>query len=139
MERRPRHQSEGLSGSISGIAYAINDFGQAVGVNYFPDDTVYATEWNGGRVIKLRGLPGSTLTAARGINDAGQVVGFSYLNGYPHAIEWSHGRVISLEELPGSLSSGAVSINDFGQAVGSSGKESVTPVSPVYPNRRRGR
>ena len=74
MEPWPSHQSGRPANSISNVAYAINNAGQAVGVSEV-GGVNYATEWSDGQVIDLGGLPGSTYSIAYGINDAGQVVG----------------------------------------------------------------
>ena len=83
-----------LPGSVAVSAYAVNDVGLSVGVSYFPDGTVHATEWSGsGRVMDMESLPGSTLAAARDINDAGEIVEFIDVGGGLESgeVEWRQG------------------------------------------------
>ena len=72
------------------IAYAINDFGQVVGVSYQNDDPgllSHAFRTAPNRPINpatddLGTLPGDSVSSAMGIDNFGQVVGFSALRGY---------------------------------------------------------
>jgi probable HAF family extracellular repeat protein len=74
---------------------AVYLMGEATGSAH-AQNTDFATEWAGGRIIDLGGLPGSTTSQAFGINDAGQVVGLSVVDGVDYATEWSHGHIINL-------------------------------------------
>jgi uncharacterized membrane protein len=69
-----------------GLAYSINDAGQAVGVSDIGGFAV-ATEWSGGSVIDLGGLPGSTSSEALSINNTGQMVGISFVGSTQFATE----------------------------------------------------
>ena len=76
--------------------------------------TFCATEWSGGKVIKLGGLPGSGTSFAEGINDSGRVVGTSVIGPITYATEWRRGSIINL----GGPPSQAFGINAAGRVVG---------------------
>ncbi len=126
-------------GDQEGIAFAINDNGQAVGssgicstlnpaslTNYL---AVHPVLWQNGTATYLGSLggtapngelpgPGSTALA---INNHGQVVGQSNLAGDKafHAFLWTKATGMQdLGTLPGDTFSGALAINDAGEIVG---------------------
>ncbi|MGC2787806.1 MAG: PEP-CTERM sorting domain-containing protein, partial [Roseiarcus sp.] len=94
----PLHINMGL-----GVAYAINNEGQAV---FSGLDGTFI--WSNGTATRIANM------APTAINDAGQVVGF----GSSGALEWSDGKLINLAPLPGFANSVATDINDRGQVSG---------------------
>jgi probable HAF family extracellular repeat protein len=93
----------------SGHAFAINNTGQVVGINYANS---HATLWNGTTSIDLGDSSGIG-SSAYAINNAGQVAGFS---GY-QATLWNGTTATYLDGL-GGLGSRAHGINDAGQVAG---------------------
>ena len=82
---------------VSGIAYYINDFGQAVGSVQISGSNNHATFWeNNGSMTDLGTLGGPT-SDARSINSFDQIVGSSNTsNGGTHAFLYSNGQMIDL-------------------------------------------
>jgi len=119
-----------VSGDLDGVASAINDRGQAVGVtgncySNFPLTSFHAVLWPGGSkggVVDLGNLGGTAFNLAFGINRRGQVVGQSALPGNTasHAFLWQNGVMSDLGTLSGQWYSWAETINNKGQAVGTS-------------------
>jgi len=120
-----------FSGGENGIAYTVNDKGQAVGGSglcaiFDPDYGAplrpqHALLWEGGRVINLGSLGGTLNNIAFTINNAGQVGGTSGLSGNiaNHAFLWQDGVITDLGTLSGDVDSGALGVNG-GQVVGAS-------------------
>jgi probable HAF family extracellular repeat protein len=120
-----------VSGDLDGLAQAINDRGQAVGIStncpselfVFPSHAVLWTRVPGKvGVIDLGNLGSSKFNIAFGINNRGQVVGQSGLTGDMafHAFLWQDGAMTDLGTLPGDVVSWAETINSKGEAVGTS-------------------
>jgi probable HAF family extracellular repeat protein len=120
-----------VSGDLDGVAYAINDPGQAVGstgncVLDVPVTSLHAVLWqrDGHRwtATDLGNLGGMEWNLAFGINNRGQVVGQSGVPGDMafHAFLWSAGIMTDLGTLPGDVVSWAETINSYDQAVGTS-------------------
>ena len=123
-----------LSGDTVGMAFWINDMGQAVGATGKCANTVlpplafgsHAVIWGvGGSVTDLGNLGSTVLNAALGINNQGQVVGVSSLtpNATPaighDAFLWTkHTGMQDLGKLPGDVASVGQAINDRGEVVG---------------------
>src|SRR6266705_1942978 len=102
-----------------GVAFAVNDHGQAVGCGFptSPSPPCHAVLWQDGRMEDLGTLAGRS-GSAYGINDAGQIVGSSTgADGITHALLWADGGVRDLGSL-GGRSTTAFAINDAGQVVG---------------------
>ena len=120
-----------FSGDKDGIAYTVNDKGQAVGgsgscATFDPDygaplQPQHALLWEGGRVINLGNLGGTLNNIAFTINNAGEVGGTSGIAGNiaHHAFLWQDGVISDLGALPGDVNSGALGVSR-GQVVGAS-------------------
>jgi len=72
-----------LSGDVNGVAYGINNLGQAVGASNDPDGTVRAVLWQDGKVFDLNqqilALNSPLfLVLAQGINDRGEITGYCF-------------------------------------------------------------
>jgi probable HAF family extracellular repeat protein len=104
-----------------GVAFGINDQGQAVGYSGTCTAVNYAVLWENGTATPLAdlGTPGAIAYAINGHN---QIVGQAVNSeGTALAAIWENNAVRSLGGLlPGDVASFATSINDRGQAVGSS-------------------
>jgi probable HAF family extracellular repeat protein len=110
-----------IDGDPDGVAFGINNRGQAVGYSGTCTAANYAVVWENGTATKLADLgdPGGIAFAINGHN---QVVGQAVnSNGTALAALWQNNTVTALGGLlPGDVSSFATSINNRGQAVGSS-------------------
>src|ERR1700678_447108 len=104
-----------------GVAFGINNQGQAVGYSGTCTAANYAVVWDNGTATPLQDL-GDPGAIAYAINSHGQVVGQAVnSNGTPLAALWQDNTVTSLGGLlPGDGASFATSINNHAQAVGSS-------------------
>jgi probable HAF family extracellular repeat protein len=104
-----------------GVAYGINNQGQAVGYSGNCTTVNYAVLWENGTATALPNL-GYPSAIAYAINSYGQIVGQAVnSDGTPLAAIWQNNTVTALGGLlPGDVASFATSINDYGQAVGSS-------------------
>jgi probable HAF family extracellular repeat protein len=124
---------ETASGDPDGVAFAINDRGQAVGasgscgpfnvINQINLVPVHAVLWQNGKPVDLGNLGGDghfNGIFATGLNNLGQVVGVSDTTGDTsfHGFLWNEGHMTDLGPLPGDSYSYAVAISDKGQVVG---------------------
>lgn len=126
-----------LPGDDVGMAFWVNDLGQAVGVTGTCANTTlpplsvgrHAVLWErNGTPVDLGNLGGigdpaqpGVGNVAHAINNWGQVVGVSALSGNTatHGFLWTRaGKMKSLDPLPGQTQSGALGINNLGNAVG---------------------
>jgi len=121
-------------GDPDGVAWSINDNGQAVGATgscgtFSVDSGLYLVEkhamlWEAGAAISLGNLGGDGMFGghhACAINNNGQVVGHSDLTGDTtfHTFLWTwETGMQDLGTLPGDFASSAISINDPGVIVG---------------------
>jgi probable HAF family extracellular repeat protein len=121
-------------GDSDGVAWSINDNGQAVGATgscgpFNVDSGLNLVEkhamlWEAGAAINLGNLGGDGLFGghhACAINNSGQVVGHSDLTGDTtfHTFLWTwETGMQDLGTLPGDFASTAISINDSGVVVG---------------------
>ena len=110
-----------INGDPDGVAFGINNRGQAVGYSGTCTAANYAVVWENGTATKLRDL-GDPGGIAYAINSHNQVVGQAVnSDGIPLAALWQDNTVTSLGPLlPGDVASFATSINNRGQVVGSS-------------------
>ena len=122
-----------MPGDPEGIAFGINDNGQAVGasgtcVAFDPILQIYlspshAVLWQNGTVTDLGSLGGTFGNLALGVNNQGQVVGNSDLSGdaISHAFLWTKETGIQdLVPFAKDVYSGALDINTRGEVVGTS-------------------
>lgn len=110
-----------IGGDPDGIAFGINDQGQAVGYSGTCTAANYAVVWQNGAATQLPDL-GDPGAIAFAINGRGQIVGQAVnSDGSALAAIWQDNTVAALGGLlPGDVSSFATSINNRGLAVGSS-------------------
>jgi probable HAF family extracellular repeat protein len=110
-----------VAGDPDGVAYGINNQGQAVGYSGTCVQATHPVEWENNTVTQLPDLgePGGIAFAINGHN---QVVGQAVNSeGTALAALWQNNTVTALGGLlPGDVSSFATSINNRGQVVGSS-------------------
>jgi probable HAF family extracellular repeat protein len=138
-----------VDGDPDGIAYAINDLGQAVGAsgNCGPFNVLaqnnltplHAVLWGNGNAIDLGNLGGDGRFAgiyATGLNDAGQVVGDSDTTGDAsfHGFLWQQGHITDLGTLPGDAYSSATAISNNGMVLGISISASFSPRATLWRN-----
>jgi probable HAF family extracellular repeat protein len=104
-----------------GVAFGINNQGQAVGYSGTCTAANYGVMWENGTATQLPDL-GDPGAIAFAINGLGQIVGQAVnSDGTALAALWQNNTVTALGGLlPGDVSSFATSINNRGQAVGSS-------------------
>jgi probable HAF family extracellular repeat protein len=112
-----------INGDPDGVAYGINNRGQAVGYSGTCIQATHPVVWENGTVTKLQylGDPGGIAFAINGHN---QIVGQAInSDGTALATIWESHKVAALAGgalVPGDVASFATSINNQGQAVGSS-------------------
>jgi len=138
------HKLPTLGGDPDGVAFMINDNGQAVGASgncatFNPIDLynlvpVHALLWEKGKATDLGNLGGTSGQAggniALDINSQGQVVGNSDLLGDTtfHAFLWTRRTGMQdLGTLSGDVASLSISINDAGSVIGASVDASGNP------------
>jgi len=145
------HELPTVGGDPDGVAFMINDDGQAVGASgacatFNPIDLynltpVHAVLWENGKAINLGNLGGTTGQAggniALDINNLGQVVGSSDLSGDTtfHAFLWTRKtRMQDLGTLSGDVASLSISINDAGSIIGASLDANFNPRAFLWQN-----
>ena len=103
-----------------GVAYGINNQGQAVGYSGTCTVANYGVVWENGTATALQDL-GDPGGIAYAINSHGQIVGQAVnSDGIPLAALWQNNTVTALGGLlPGDVATFATSINNRGQVVGS--------------------
>jgi len=102
-----------------GVAFWINDQGQAVGYSGTCTAALHAVSWENGTAFPLPDL--GTGAIAQGINNRSQIVGTV---GSPdgttqYGALWQNGALTNLGTLPGDIAALATGINNRGQVVGS--------------------
>ena len=110
-----------INGDPDGVAFGINNRGQAVGYSGTCVAANYGVVWENGTATALPDL-GDPGAIAYAINGRGQIVGQAVnSDGTPLAALWENNTVTSLGGLlPGDVATFATSINNRGQVVGSS-------------------
>ena len=108
-----------VDGEPDGVAFGINNQGQAVGYSGTCTAANYGILWENGTATPLPDL-GDPGAIAFAINDRGQIVGQAVNSeGVAVAALWQNNTVRSLGLLPGDASSFATSINNRREVVGS--------------------
>jgi len=104
-----------------GVAFGINDQGQAVGYSGTCTRAIHAVLWEKSTAFPLPDLGSARSNIAYGINDQGQIVGqVRSPDGTTfYAALWQNGAITNLGTLPGDFAALATSINNQGQVVGS--------------------
>ena len=138
-----------VEGDPDGIAFAINDLGQAVGAsgNCGPFNAIeqnnltplHAVLWRSGKAIDLGNLGGDGRFAgiyASGLNDDGEVVGTSDTTGDAsfHGFLWRQGHITDLGTLTGDSYSAAIAIGSNGLILGVSVSASFSPRAVIWRN-----
>ena len=104
-----------------GVAFGINDQGQAAGYSGTCTSANHAVRWEkNGTATALDdfGVPGAS--EGFGINDHGEIIGIAFsAEGALYAAIWQGKAITSLNTLPGDVNSIGEGINNRGQAVGS--------------------
>jgi probable HAF family extracellular repeat protein len=136
-----------VGGDPDGIAFAINDLGQAVGAsghcgpfNAIEQNNLtptHAVLWQNGNAINLGSLGGDGMFAgiyANGLNDRGQVVGTSDTTGDAsfHGFLWQQGHITDLGTLTGDSYSSAIAIGNNGMVIGVSISASFSPRAAIW-------
>ncbi len=103
-----------------GVAFGINEQGQAVGYSGTCTRAHHAVVWENGTAFPLPGLGIARSNIAYGINDQGQIVGQSRSPDGTTllAVLWQNGAITNLGTLPGDFGSYASGINNQGQVLG---------------------
>jgi len=116
------HELPTVAGDPDGVAFAINDRGQAAGVS--GDCTLtpgHALLWHDGKVTDMGTLGGLALTPSDLNNQVQpQVVGTAFNNTTNRAFLWQDGMARDLGTLPGDAMGHGNAINDKGEVVGQS-------------------
>jgi probable HAF family extracellular repeat protein len=112
-----------VSGDVDGVAWGINDLGQAVGYSGSCTAAVHAMMWKDKTAVTLQDLGATGSNFGYAINNRGQIAGqVGSADGTTfYAAAWlggAYGAVTNLGVLPGDFAAFATGINDRGQVVG---------------------
>jgi len=112
--------SLGSTSGFTGVATAINNSGEAVGISYLSSGVRHGFVYRNGAMSDLGSLGG--YSGALAINSAGVAAGFSSdsPNGFQRAVIWANNSILDISN---GFESQARGINDFGSVVG----ETMTP------------
>jgi probable HAF family extracellular repeat protein len=135
------HELLTFPGDPVGVAYAVNNRGQAVGQSgpcgvERLGTTSHALLWQDEKPTDLGNLGGAMNNLSQDINDRGQVVGLSDLAGDAvfHAFLWHRNVMTDLGTLPGDIYSNGESINIEGEVVGASADANFNGSAFVWRN-----
>jgi len=121
-EKGNAHALPLVNSDPDGLAFWINDQGQAVGYSGTCTTALHAVLWENGSAFLLPNLGSTAFNLAWGINDQGQIVGEveSADGTTQYAVLWQNRDTITnFGTLPGDFGSLASGINSKGQVVGS--------------------
>ena len=110
-----------VGGDPDGVAFGINDQGQAVGYSGSCIAATHAVMWKNNTAFVLQDLGGTRSNIAFAINNRGQIVGkvrSADDKTYVAALWQPYGTLTSLGILPGDFAAFATGINNRGQVVG---------------------
>ena len=121
--KRKRRSSSLVGNDPDGVAFGINDRGQAVGYSGSCTAAIHAVMWKDKTAFVLQDLGGTGSNFGYAINNRGQIAGqIGTADGTTfYAAAWlngADGAVTSLGVLPGDFAAFATGINDRGQVVG---------------------
>jgi probable HAF family extracellular repeat protein len=138
-----------VDGDPDGVAFAINDLGQAVGgtgtcapfnsIELNNLTPLHAVLWQSHRAIDLGNLGGDGKAFgifATGLNNHGQVVGASDTAGDAsfHAFHWQQGHITDLGTVKGDANSIALAISNDGLVLGASLDANFNPRAALWRN-----
>ena len=110
-----------VGGDVDGVAFGINDQGQAVGYSGTCINATHAVVWKNNTAFVLKDLGGIRSNIAFVINNRGQIAGkvrSADDSHYVAALWQPDGSLTTHEPLPGDLDAFATGINNRGQVVG---------------------
>ncbi len=110
-----------VGGDLDGVAFGINDQGQAVGYSGSCIAATHAVMWKNNTAFLLQDLGGTRSNVAYVINNRGQIAGkVRSADGttYVAALWQPDGTLTNLGILPGDYAAFATGINNLGQVVG---------------------
>src|SRR4029077_13181808 len=110
-----------VGGDLDGVAFGINDQGQAVGYSGSCVAATHAVVWKNNTTFVLQDLGGTRSNIAFVINNGGQIAGkVRSADGttYVAALWQPDGTLTNLGILPGDFAAFATGINNRGQVVG---------------------
>jgi len=110
-----------VGGDLDGVAFGINDHGQAVGYSGSCVAATHAVVWKNNTAFVLQDLGGTRSNIAFVINNRGQIAGKVRSADDTHyvvALWQPDGTLTTHEPLPGDLDAFATGINNRGQVVG---------------------
>ena len=110
-----------VGGDPDGVAFGINDKGQAVGYSGSCIAATHAVVWKNNTAFVLQDLGGTRSNIAFVINNRGQIAGkvrSADDTHYVAALWQPDGTLTTHEPLPGDLDAFATGINNRGQVVG---------------------
>ena len=110
-----------VGGDLDGVAFGINDQGQAVGYSGSCIAATHAVMWKNNTAFVLQDLGGTRSNVAYVINNRGQIAGkvrSADDTTYVAALWQPDGTLTNLGILPGDFAAFATGINDRGQVVG---------------------